>query len=92
MENLLQQHTPVSLASPTLRQFIWGNLLGKASGFQEPHIHVCVKYDMLFHDCAVVELWLLYDHGVFKTMCICHAMTTELLLIHIIVLHATHTC
>ena len=46
---------------------------------------------MLFHDCAVIELWLLYDLGLLKTMCICHAMTLELLLIHIIVLHATHT-
>lgn len=89
MENLLQQHTPVSLASPTLRQFIWGILSGKASGFQEPHIHECVKYDMLFHDRAVVELWLLYDHDLLKTMCICHVMTLELLLIRIIVLHAT---
>jgi hypothetical protein len=43
---------------------------------------------MLFHDCAVVELWLLYYHGLLKTMCICHVMTLELLLIHIIVLHA----
>jgi len=46
---------------------------------------------MLFHDCAVVELWSLYDHGLLKTMCICHAMALELLLIRIIVLHATHT-
>ena len=43
---------------------------------------------MLFHDCAVVELWLLYDHGLLKNMCICHVMTFELLLIRIIVLHA----